>query len=136
MLVFMLTLEGTGFESYVLPGAHASTRTKQAIIHDTMAYLKQYGCDRGKKTANFYVLKNTDASAVLIECLFIDNKNDAALLKQTALNGFADAIASIAKAMGCKAETGSCPVAQLPKIAKQIAVRVNAWFLQVVSDKQ
>lgn len=122
---------GTGFESYVLPGAYASTRTKQAIIHDTiMAYLKQYGKrDRGKKTANFYVLKNTVASAVLIECLFIDNKNDAVLLQQTAfLNGLADAIArGIAKAMGLKAKPkpAPAPVVQLPKIAKQIAVRVN-----------
>ena len=32
------------------------------------------------KTANYYVLKNTDAPAVLIETAFIDNPDDAKLL--------------------------------------------------------
>lgn len=32
--------------------------------------------NRGKKEANFYVLKNTTAPAVLVECGFITNKND------------------------------------------------------------
>ena len=36
--------------------------------------------DRGVKTANYYVLKNTDAPAVLAETAFIDNPDDAKLL--------------------------------------------------------
>jgi len=36
--------------------------------------------DRGIKTANFYVLRNTDMPAVLIECAFMDNKREAKLL--------------------------------------------------------
>lgn len=122
---------GTGFESFVLPGAYASTRNKQAIIHDTiMAYLKGYGKrDRGRKTANFYILKYPKASAILIECLFVDYASDAALLKQTSfLNGLADVIAKgIAKAMKLKTKPkpAPAPAGQLPKVAKRIAVRVN-----------
>lgn len=36
--------------------------------------------DRGIKTDNFYVLRNTDCTAVLIECAFISNAEDEALL--------------------------------------------------------
>ncbi|MBR1646029.1 MAG: N-acetylmuramoyl-L-alanine amidase [Selenomonadaceae bacterium] len=36
--------------------------------------------NRGVKTANFYVLKHTDAPAVLVETAFIDNPDDAKLL--------------------------------------------------------
>ena len=36
--------------------------------------------DRGVKTANFYVLKNTNCPAVLVEIAFISNPDDEALL--------------------------------------------------------
>lgn len=36
--------------------------------------------DRGVKTAEFYVLKNTDCPAVLVETAFISNQEDEALL--------------------------------------------------------
>ncbi len=36
--------------------------------------------DRGKKEKNLCVLRETSMSAVLLECLFIDNEKDAALL--------------------------------------------------------
>lgn len=127
---------GTGFESFVLPGAYSATKTKQSIIHnEVMAYLKKYGKrDRGQKTANFYTLKNTNPSAVLLECLFVDNKNDAALLKQVGFqNELADSIArGIAKALGLKAKPvpkpapkPTEPTGELPKIQREIAVRVN-----------
>ena len=48
--------------------------------------------DRGLKTANFYVVRNTDAPAVLVELAFINNEEDAALLKHHA-DDFARAIA-------------------------------------------
>lgn len=122
---------GTGMESYRLPGAYASTVKKQSIIHnEVMSYLKGFGVrDRGMKTANFHVLRETKMSAVLIECLFVDHPKDAALLKQTAvLHGIGDAIArGIAKAHGLKEKPKPTPKpsAPLPKVAREIAVRVD-----------
>ena len=48
--------------------------------------------DRGLKEANFYVLRNTDSPAVLVELAFINNSEDAELLKHHA-DDFAQAIA-------------------------------------------
>ena len=74
---------GTGFESYILTGAGSKTAKFQDAVHETIAA----GCglkDRGKKRAGYYVLKHTAMPAVLTENGFIDNKNDAAKLKDTA----------------------------------------------------
>src|SRR5690625_1720943 len=72
---------GTGFESYIYNGGVSSnTRKLQNCIHD--AIIKRTGVrDRGKKRANFAVVRQTKMSAVLTENLFIDNKNDAKKLK-------------------------------------------------------
>ena len=48
--------------------------------------------NRGVKTANFHVIRETDAPAVLVEMAFISNEEDAALLKYHA-DDFARAIA-------------------------------------------
>lgn len=48
--------------------------------------------DRGVKSAGFYVLKYTDAPAVLVETAFIDNPDDAKLLVERE-DDFARAIA-------------------------------------------
>lgn len=46
--------------------------------------------DRGVKPCNFYVVRNTDAVAVLVELAFISNANDEELLRGT--EGFAGAV--------------------------------------------
>jgi len=99
---------GEGFESYVLPNAQKAAELQRAI-HEALApmMLKTYGIypvacvaeevvlpysvpdeelekvfrDRGRKYARFYILKYTKMPAVLLECLFVDNKRDAMLLK-------------------------------------------------------
>lgn len=48
--------------------------------------------NRGVKSASFFVLKNTDAPAVLVETAFIDNEDDAKLLRDRE-DDFARAIA-------------------------------------------
>lgn len=120
---------GTGFESFRLPTAYSSTAQKQNVIHsEIMNYLKGYGLrDRGTKTANFYVLKNTKMSAVLIECLFIDNPKDAHLLKQQAFQeGLADATArGIAKALGLKPRPVSVPAS-----GKLYRVQIGAYRIK------
>ncbi|MFP3441177.1 N-acetylmuramoyl-L-alanine amidase, partial [Pantoea sp. SIMBA_133] len=47
--------------------------------------LKNYGIsDRGKKRANFHVLRETKMNALLIEVLFVDNEKDLNLLTNPA----------------------------------------------------
>lgn len=84
---------GTGFESYIYNGSYsgkAETDRKRGIIHDEI--MKQIAGvrDRGKKQANFHMVRESKMAAMLTENLFIDNANDAKLLKQDA---FLDKIA-------------------------------------------
>jgi N-acetylmuramoyl-L-alanine amidase len=74
-----------GFESYVYNGTiGASTQAFQNVIHEEV--IKQIGkiisLDRGKKRANFHVLRESNMIACLGENLFISNTHDANLLKQ------------------------------------------------------
>jgi N-acetylmuramoyl-L-alanine amidase len=71
---------GTGFESYIYPGVGAPTTTIQNIIHAEILKLVDFA-NRGEKTANFHVLRESKMPALLTENGFIDNANDAAKLK-------------------------------------------------------
>lgn len=65
----------TGFESYSFTGSSSL----QNNVHNEI--IKVIGLkDRGKKKANFYVLKHTKAKAILLELGFINNKNDCDVL--------------------------------------------------------
>ncbi|TLS36276.1 N-acetylmuramoyl-L-alanine amidase family protein [Pseudalkalibacillus caeni] len=71
---------GTGYEDYVYPGVGLPTISYQEIIHSEI--LKQVDFyDRGKKEANFYVLRETGMPAILTENGFIDTLEDANKLK-------------------------------------------------------
>ncbi|MBO1006009.1 N-acetylmuramoyl-L-alanine amidase, partial [Pseudogracilibacillus auburnensis] len=95
---------GTGFESYVHPTNNSNQSKKyQDIVHENVA--KEAGeRDRGKKTADFSVLRNTDMPAILLEYLFIDSKSDSEKLKQQSyINKLGKATAEgIAKAFNLK----------------------------------
>ncbi|MFG6115357.1 N-acetylmuramoyl-L-alanine amidase [Halobacillus sp. MO56] len=71
---------GTGFESYIFSGTvPPATKAHQNIIHDMIldSVESKYGInDRGKKRANFHVLRETKMSALLLEVLFLDNPDD------------------------------------------------------------
>ncbi len=101
---------GTGFESYVYPKVGPPTTTYQTHIHNEV--LKQVDLrDRGKKSANFHVLRETRMPAVLTENGFIDHPSDAAKLKR---NDFITALArghvnGLAKAFGLKRKAGPPP---------------------------
>lgn len=77
---------GTGFESYIHPGAGERTQEIQTVIHSAvMALLEQYDViNRGRKEADFQVLRETAMPAVLLECLFVDHAEDAKLLADPA----------------------------------------------------
>lgn len=88
---------GEGFESFVHHGSQGKEADKlRGVLHrQIVQYLARYQVrDRGQKYANFAVLRLTKMPSVLLECLFIDNLKDAALLKDQAfINGLANEIA-------------------------------------------
>lgn len=87
---------GTGYEDFVHDSAAPTGKTakrRSAVHRAVMEFMKANGIpDRGKKSANFVVLRETDMSAVLTENLFIDTPANARLLKDgTFLTGLAEA---------------------------------------------
>ncbi|MGX9706809.1 N-acetylmuramoyl-L-alanine amidase family protein [Laceyella tengchongensis] len=94
----------SGFESFIHPNAASVTARYQGIVHDrVMEYLTQHNInDRGKKRANFAVLRETNMPAILLENLFISNEKENQLLRDAQfLDGLAQSIVEgIAKALG------------------------------------
>jgi len=93
--------KGTGFESYIHSSLSSSSKTakRRSKIHEEVMNTNQLK-DRGKKSDNLHVLRETQMSAVLTENGFIDTKADADLLKKEAYirkvaKGHAKGIASM-----------------------------------------
>ncbi|PAF18625.1 N-acetylmuramoyl-L-alanine amidase [Terribacillus saccharophilus] len=78
---------GEGYEDYRYNKLSASSTTgkQQAILHKHMkAKAAKFGMkDRGAKSANFHVLRETKMSAALTELGFIDSSKDAKNLKDS-----------------------------------------------------
>ena len=74
------TASASGFETFIFNGRVSSSTTKlQNAVHSSIA--NQIGIhDRGRKRANFAVLRLTNMPAVLIEYAFISNYNDETIL--------------------------------------------------------
>jgi N-acetylmuramoyl-L-alanine amidase len=79
---------GKGFETFVYNGGVGSaTISLQNMLHaEILTVAKKFGAitDRGKKRANFHMIRESKMSAVLTENLFIDNVGDATFLKKDA----------------------------------------------------
>lgn len=128
---------GTGYEDFIYNGSTSSkTRSSQDIIHTEIMRNIDNVRDRGKKKANFAVLRLSNMPALLTENLFIDTKADADKLKQSS---FLDAIAKghgdgIAKFFGLKLKgenikvnnTTSKPVATKPKNQSRPVLRLGS----------
>ncbi|XQY93083.1 N-acetylmuramoyl-L-alanine amidase family protein [Metabacillus sp. HB246100] len=71
-----------GYEDYIHDSLSdsSSTATYRAILHEEVTKLNDLR-NRGKKKANFHVLRETNMSALLTENGFIDNGSDANKLK-------------------------------------------------------
>lgn len=113
-----------GFESFVYTSAGASSKAFQNVLHkEVFATMQKHGVtkDRGMKSANYHVLRETNMTAVLTETLFINNKKDANFLMKDAF------IKDVAKAhaLGLVKFLG---LAEKPKIV------VNDWYLQRYPD--
>lgn len=84
-----------GAESYSFygsPGGWDLNMCIQRQIAGAFAEIDKNFPNRGCRTANYHVLRETDMPAVLVEMAFINNAEDAELLKQHA-DDFARAIA-------------------------------------------
>ena len=116
----------TGFETFVYNGG-VSQKTKQFqnAVHDAIA--SKIGIrDRGKKSANFAVLRQTKMPAVLIEYAFISNPNDEKILinevdklAELTCDGVIDAIGGTIKAKPSKPKKE----ASKPKKTKSTTVK-------------
>jgi N-acetylmuramoyl-L-alanine amidase len=96
---------GTGFETFVYnETTNLKTLTCQNVIHAEIMKAIGNVRDRGKKRANYAVLRETKMPAILTENLFIDNTSDAAKLKseQFLLQIAHGHVEGIVKAFGLK----------------------------------
>ncbi|MED4860148.1 N-acetylmuramoyl-L-alanine amidase [Bacillus atrophaeus] len=123
---------GTGFETYRYEKLSASSTTgkQQTKVHDAI-YKKikaQSIKDRGNKAANLAVLRGTSMAATLTENLFIDRKEDAALLKQGSfINLLAEGHAEgIASAVGLKKTESTSKKKESSNGVKLAVVKPNA----------
>jgi N-acetylmuramoyl-L-alanine amidase len=79
-----------GYEDFIYNGnVSQATKANQNIMNAEIVKATGFS-NRGKKSANFAVLRQTNMPAILTENGFIDNKNDAAKLKSSS---FLDKIA-------------------------------------------
>lgn len=73
----------TGYEDFIYNGTVSqNTRNLQNAIHEEMKKVFSGFTNRGKKRANFHMLRQSNAPAVLPEFLFITNKKDADFLRK------------------------------------------------------
>jgi len=120
---------GTGFESYIYNGGVSqATIAYQNVIHEEIMRAIGNVRDRGKKRANYAVLRETKMPAILTENLFIDNANDAAKLKseQFLLQIAHGHVQGIVKVFGLKKKTKPQPE-QKPSDGKLYRVQVGAF---------
>ncbi|WP_026580781.1 N-acetylmuramoyl-L-alanine amidase [Bacillus sp. J33] len=118
-----------GYEDYIhssLSDSSATARYRD-IIHAEVIKLNQLP-DRGKKKANFHVLRETAMPALLSENGFIDNAQDAALMKQSSwrqnvAQGHAN---GIAKAFNLRRKQQEEPGTVYKVIAGSFKSRANA----------
>lgn len=127
---------GTGYEDYVYNGKiQSTTESNRITIHnEVVKVLNKYGIkNRGRKRANFHVLRETRMPAMLVETLFIDNVNDAKILKnQNFINDISRAYATgIAKALGLKEK----PKSQPKQTGKLYKVQVGAFSKRENAEK-
>lgn len=126
---------GDGFESYIYNGTVSSeTQALQNVIHKAVLQQAPFLDDRGKKRANFAVLRESHMPALLTENGFINNPGNASSLKQSAnlqklSRGHANGIAEF---VGLKKKENSSAAPGAPLYKVQVGAfseRANATAL-------
>lgn len=104
---------GTGYEDFIFNGGVSANTTKyRDVIHAEVVKAIGSGVrNRGKKKANFHMVRQSRMPAMLSENMFIDTKADADKLKS---NAFIDKVAQghangLIKAFGLKKKQTSKP---------------------------
>jgi len=69
-----------GIETFTYPTASRESFVLAKLVQDELVKVTKRN-DRGIKTANFAVLRETSMPAILVECGFMTNKEEATLLK-------------------------------------------------------
>lgn len=97
---------GGGFETYRYTSASAKSANLQELLHsEIMSRLEAFGVrDRGQKTKNLHMVRETKMPAVLTENLFIGDKKDGDLMqREDVLHAIAEGHAvGIASYLGLK----------------------------------
>lgn len=99
-----------GYESFISTGTPSATMLGKFHSHMANYFSSKHGRrNRGLKRKNFYVVRYTNAPAILTENLFVSNKVEAGIM-----NKFADEIGvqhaiATAKVLGLKAKNVSKP---------------------------
>lgn len=127
------TASAAGFETFIYNGS-VSQKTKQfqSAVHGAIA--KNIGIrDRGKKSANFAVLRQTKMPAVLIEYAFISNATEEKILidkvdklAEWTCDGIIDAVGGTIKAKPSKPKKTTSKPKKTPKTNGAIAQIQNA----------
>ncbi|MFJ5713102.1 N-acetylmuramoyl-L-alanine amidase [Neobacillus sp. NPDC093127] len=117
------TPSGTGFESFVHTSASAKSIAYQNEIHPEIMRAIGDVQDRGKKNANYAMVRQPNMPSILTESLFIDNPNDNKLLQQ---DSFLDKVAQghvngYVKAFGLKKKASVQPQTQ------PVVTTKNGW---------
>jgi N-acetylmuramoyl-L-alanine amidase len=119
-----------GFESFVYTTVNSGTVAFQNVLHAEILRAMGTGIeDRGKKRANFHMVRESKMKAVLTENLFITNSGEASKLKDAA---FRQKVAEghingVVKFLGLKKKAGSAPAPDQPKAGKLYKIQVGAF---------
>ncbi|MBP2242361.1 N-acetylmuramoyl-L-alanine amidase [Cytobacillus eiseniae] len=126
---------GTGFESYIHTNASKASVNFQNIIHPEIVKQLDF-TDRGKKRANFHMVRESNMPAILTENGFIDTQADANKLKQDAyITRIAQGhVNGVVEAFRLKKKGGST-VAEQKLTAAQEKVRQEAIRLGITDGK-
>jgi N-acetylmuramoyl-L-alanine amidase len=126
---------GTGFESFIYTSPIPTESALQNILHEeVLEAMKQFGpiTNRGKKKANFAVLRETSMPSVLTENLFIDSNDSNYLKNEEFIKAVGEAHArGVAKFLGLKEKQNQKEVKNV-KYTDKVTVP-NTAFWQAIS---